>query len=234
MEDTREAAPTGTGLVEQPRIHEGPVEGFVPDEPTAYPVAKTFPAFLPSGAKWLLRRPNILALLQRGDIPNPLIGVVQQAFAEGELADKARDLARRADEAGRSADEQLEWERESGVVGEDEEADTAALVQDVLGSDSIGPDEALSYIDVIVYGSVVKPRLTFAEPIDPGGVVAANGELSMSAVDDTDKLFVFQWATAQLDGIARFREDGAGTDSQRDSGTLRPEAEQSAVAAVDA
>lgn len=216
-DETREAA--------LPQIHEGPVEGFVPDTPDSYPVARTFPAYLPSGAKMLLRRPNILSLMQRGDIPNPLIGVVQKAFAEGELSDKARDLAKRAELAGRSPEEQITWERDNGIGTEDDER-MGELVADAM--EDVGADEALSYIDVIVFGSVVAPALTFLPPTEPGGKVAADGKLSLAAVEDGDKLFIFQWANSQLDGLATFREAGAGADLERDGGEVRAEAEQPA------
>lgn len=212
----------------------GVPEGWEPDTVDSYPVAQVFAATLPSGAKMLLRRPNLLSLLQRGDIPNPLIGVVQKAFVEGELAERAEDLAARAEEAGRSPEEQLEWEREQGITDTAEEERTRQVVQAAMEADDAETSDALAYIDVLVYGSVVKPELTFLPPVELGAKVAADGKLSLQVIEDSDKMFVFQWATSQLDGLARFRDDGSGADPERDGGTVRPEAVDAVGAATDA
>lgn len=217
-----EAAHDDTMIV--PTVTPGIPAGWEPDDADSYPVAQPFAATLPSGARFLLRRPNILALMQRGDIPNPLIATVQQALAEGELGDEARDLAARAEAAGRTAEEQLEWERENGLAGmEDAEPGEAG--------------DALQYINVIVFGSVLKPELTFEPPAELGGRRARDGKLSMHVVEDSDKMFIFRWATEQLTGAATFPEGGergTGADRGGDSGEIRAEAEHAPGVPADA
>lgn len=207
------------------QVHEGPVEGFVPDTPESYKGDPTFPATLPSGGKFLLKRPNIMALMQRGDIPNPLIGIIERVFQQEDMAENARGLAVRAREAGRSVLEQQQWENENGI-GLDGEP-VAEGEENVPDAD-ISTTEALGFMDLLVWASVQLPALSFEQPADATGKLTADGKLSIFGMSDDDKMFIFTWANDQLEGVATFRQSGAEPDPVGDSGAVRAEAERSA------
>lgn len=213
------------------QVHDGPVEGFVPDTAESYKGDPTFAATLPTGAKFLLKRPNIMALMQRGDIPNPLIGIIEKAFKDEDIAENARGLADRAKEAGRSVLEQQQWENENGI-GPDGEAveEGKENVPDV----DVSTSEALGFMDLLVWASVVLPPLSFEDPVDATGKLTAGGQLSINGLSDDDKMFIFSWANDQLEGVATFRAGGAEPDPVGNGGTLRAAPERSAGDTSDA
>lgn len=182
--------------------------GFEPDTPGSYPLPPTYPARLPSGAKVLLQQPDIISLMQRGDVPNPLIGVVKAAFDQRELVARAR-------ETGRTVEEQQEWEALNDVEEPDEPDFT-----DIDG---------LAFIDLLVIAAVLKPELSADPPADRAeGRLTADGKLSLSALPPGDKLWIFGWVNERLEPVARFREDGTLADSEPDGGAVRAEAGGSA------
>lgn len=209
----------------QPFITDEYDPDFVPDAPEDYPALKTYQATLPTGMKCLLQRPQLMALMKRGDIPNPLIDVIQKAILEADLTDKANGLIKRAEQAGRSLEDQATWERENGTDAENLEI--AALIEEAEGDD-VTTKDATSYIELLVYGAMHTPALSFDPPKVPGGRVTADGKLSIHAIQEEDKIYILRWATKQLDGAATFRGDGASPDPVSGGGEVRDEAEHDA------
>lgn len=199
----------------------GPVEGeslhrFRPDTPESYPAAKSFPFVLPSGAKVLLRRPNLMELMLREDIPNPLLDVIHGHYEALRTRDNALEMVQRAEDAGRTLEEQAEWEAENPEPEPDaDDRDQAA------DDEEVSSGMALSFIDLLVFGCYLTPVVSYDPPIDHGGQLTADGKLAISSISDDDKRYVFRWGYDQLEVVARFRDAPEGAGDVSDGGAVR-------------
>jgi hypothetical protein len=160
---------------------------------------------------------NILSLVGRGDIPNPLVAVVDKLFRDEDRAREAQDLMARAREAGRSPADQLIWEREQGLPEDEQDTESDIETSDL-------PD----MIDLMVWACMVAPPVSPDPPAEGQGRKTADGKLSLKAMPEEDKFFVFYWSQQQLDGAARFLEAGAVDPDKSDGGAVRAEAERPA------
>ena len=133
---------------------------------------------LPSGKVVKVRRPDVLRMALEGQIPDPLLPYIERYILGWEQA--AGDLA-----AG-------------GQEGAAEDAVARAKRR------LVSTAEFTRYVDVVVVGACVRPRVVFGEP--------GPGEVSVDAIDFTDKQFVFRWAEGLVEPLARFRDDDAGPD----------------------
>lgn len=193
----------------------GSLEPYTP--PSLYPGWHMPEAHtLPSGAIFWLRKPQIRRLIQRGQIPNPLMEIINSVF---ETRDQA-ELAAEAEAKGLTEEELLEQRRlEAEAAAEDPEKPPA--IPNVEAT--MTPEMALSFRDVVVWATIVEPKVEIAPAVS--GPLTASGALSYDALDEDDIRYIIRFANGELEEVATFPADDERQDSGADRGEVRDETE---------
>lgn len=196
------------------------------DETTngGYTSAATYPGYaaptpveLPSGATFLLRKPQIMKMMRKGQIPNPLMEIVNDVFNERD----ATELAAEADAKGMTVAEVLEQRQR------DEEADRAEKGPPIPETPR-GPEEfltGLAFMDVVVWASIVAPAVEMLPPVGETPLTV-NGTLSYDALADEDIQHILSWANREAEEMSTFPADTGRESGSGDGREVRPEAEQ--------
>lgn len=154
---------------------------------------------LPSGAVFLLRKPQIRKMITRGQIPNPLMEIINGVFLERDEI----DLAAEANAKGMS-EEELLAEREAQAQSELEDpTKPPPLPQQV--EDEMTVEMIYGFRDVVAWATIVSPVVEVAPPVN--GPLTASGALSYDALDEEDISYIIRYANGELDTIATFPAD---------------------------
>lgn len=174
---------------------------------------------LPSGAVFLLRKPQIRKMIQRGEIPNPLMNIIQGIFVDRDQL----ELAAEAEKKGLTEEELLEQRA----------ADAEADIQDPTKpppvpiaqrvEEEMTVEAVMGFRDVIIWATIVEPRVEIAPRVD--GPLTASGALSYDAIDEDDLQYILKYANGDLDAMATFPAESERQDPGTDGGEVRDEAE---------
>jgi hypothetical protein len=91
-----------------------------------------------------------------------------------------------------------------------------AMSQGRTGGEDMG--EVLELLDLLVAAAFIEPRVSLEE-------TPLAGELAITDLSDADRNYVLIWAQRGVEGLRRFRLDGAGPLGGGDGGDVRDEAE---------
>lgn len=190
----------------------------------AYTSAASYPGFkppeqhtLPSGATFLLRKPQIMKMLRKGQIPNPLMQIVNDVFnVRDEL-----ELAAEAEAKGMTV-EQLQEQR-AFETANDAETETPPVPE----MPEVTAADGLAFMDVIVWASIVAPIVEMAPMVGDSPLTEA-GHLSYDALDDEDIQWILKWANGNVEesmatfppGLGRASDGGGGGEVRAE--TERP------------
>lgn len=199
-------------------------------DPAAYPGWKEPETHtLPSGAVFLLRKPQIRKMIARGQIPNPLMDVINGVFMDRDQ----RELEAEAEAKGMTEDELLE---ERHIQAEADLADPSkpppipGLPDELKDEDELTVEMIYGFRDVIAWATIVAPRVEIAPPVN--GPLTASGALSYEAIDEEDVQYIIQFANGNFDVIATFPADAERPDPGPDGGDVLDPAEPVAGAPV--
>lgn len=143
---------------------------------------------LPSGLTVVARRVSLGAFIKKGEVPNALLEIIQEALSKGQQADIAAMV---------------------GVEGEDGSVDLD-MVKDMF-------ETVESVVMEMVSQPKIHPLPTEDEdqqPIDPTDTEAieeakSDDKVYIDEIDEEDKMFLFQWATGGTSDVATFREEAS-------------------------
>jgi hypothetical protein len=176
---------------------------------------KGIPLELPSGLMVVVRRVELTTFLQRGDVPNALLEIVQEALDKGQKMDTSK------------------------MINEDEKKIDLDMVNDMFAT--VGAVCIESVIDPPIHPLVWTEDDQENEDIPEGAEVGDEIEdedrddevLYIDEVEAEDKMFIFQWAVGGTADLATFRRESSeglaavargkkpGKSAKRDSGVKK-------------
>lgn len=188
--------------------------------PEAYP-GFTPPEWhtLPSGARFLLRRPNLLKMMRRGEIPNPLMEIVNRVFEERD----ERDLAAEAEAKGLSVDELLAQKAEDDL--EKQQLEPPPPPQPDHLPDGVELQAAFGFMDVVCWAAILDPRVELEPQANPESPLTESGALSFDAISQEDNRYIMEFVNRETAAAERFPADSERETARSDSGEVRSEAE---------
>lgn len=174
---------------------------------------------LPSGAVFLLRKPQIRKMIARGEIPNPLMNIIQGIFVDRDQL----ELAAEAEQKGVTEEELLEQrateaEADSLDPSKPPPVPIAQRVEEEMTVEAV-----MGFRDVIIWATIVEPQVEIAPRVD--GPLTASGALSYDAIDEDDLQSILKYANGELDAMSTFPAESERQDLGADGGTVRDEAE---------
>jgi hypothetical protein len=146
---------------------------------------------LPSGLSVVARRVDLTTFLQRGDVPNALLEIVEEALNKGKRMDASKMVAKDGDDT----------EVDMDMVNEMFETVNAVCVQSLVNP-TCRPSvwtEADAAEDEIPEDSSIGEEIPEEERDDD--------QLYDDEIDPEDKMFIFQWAVGGTDDVATFRKE---------------------------
>lgn len=181
-----------------------------------YTEAAAYPGFrapeahtLPSGAVFLLRKPQIMKMMRKGQIPNPLMEIVNSVMVERDERDEVAEAALK----GVTVEELREQVAEEKAA-EDAEHPPVPFEEKLV-------TEGLRFMDVIIWATVVKPELEIAPAVE-GSALTESGKLSYDALTDDDARYILHWANEETAEAGQFRGDVGRESRGGDSREVRP------------
>lgn len=195
----------------------GSLEPYTP--PSLYPGWHMPEAHtLPSGAIFWLRKPQIRRLIQRGQIPNPLMEVIDTIFERRDTT----ELTAEAKLKGMTEQELLE-QRSLEQADETQKAPPPPNVDEMI-EDALKPSTALEFRDVVVWAAIVAPTVEMEPPVG-GTPMTASGALAYDAIDEQDQMYILRFVNGELEPIATFPADAERPSVGGDSGAVEHQAE---------
>jgi hypothetical protein len=158
---------------------------------------KGTPLALPSGLVVKARRVQLRTYLATGNVPNPLLEIVQEALQKGQEADISAIVGAGPDGDG------VDMEQVNAMFELVE-----ALVMEMVVEPKVHPlPELIDEDEEVVEEDDPRYSDMLEEAKDEDLVY-------IDDFDEEDKMFLFQWATGGTSDIATFREEaGAGMDA---------------------
>lgn len=152
---------------------------------------KGTPIELPSGLVVVARRVSLTSFLQRGEVPNALMDIVQEALQKGQNVDPASVI---------------------GVDGDDQTVDLE-MVNDMFEMVNDIVKEMVVEPKIHPLPEVLDEDNELVENPTPEEVEEAKDDdlLYIDELDEDDKMFLFQWATGGTADIANFREEASAS-----------------------
>jgi hypothetical protein len=149
---------------------------------------KGIPLSLPSGLTVLARRVELRTFLEQGDVPNALLEIVTEALDKGRKMDPKSMM-------GEEGQVDLE------MIGEMYEMVNAVCVQSITKPKCRAQvwTEQDEENEDIPEGAEVGDRIPDEDRDDD--------LLYTDDIDDTDKMFIFQWAVGGTSDLATFRQE---------------------------
>lgn len=186
-------------------------------EPEAYPGWKEPETHtLPSGAVFVLRKPQIRKMMVRGQIPNPLMEIINSIFKERDET----ELTAEAKAKGVTEEELVEQRR---LEAEADAEDPSKPPPIPRIEEEVTVEMAFSFRDVVVWATIVQPRVEIEPPVK--GPLTASGALSYEALDEDDVQYILNFANGDFDQIAPFPADSERQDRGPDGGKVLDAAE---------
>jgi hypothetical protein len=179
------------------------------------------PHTLPSGAVFVLQKPQIRKMIRRGQIPNPLMNIINEVFKERDEL----ELATEAEAKGLTEDEVLEQRQAEAEAALEDPAKAPPIPKTKREriEEAANVDMALQFRDVVVWASIVEPRVEIEPPVN--GPLTASGALSYDALDEDDVNYIMEFANGDHDQIAPFPPDAERQDRGGDGSEVLDEAE---------
>lgn len=141
---------------------------------------------LPSGFNVRARRVSLRAFLQSGNVPNPLLPIVEEALSKGKTADVQAIMGK------------------EGAVDLDMINEMYDMVNQVVCSVLIEPKvQMVPTIEDMDKWNANHPTESVKHPDD----LRDDEILYVDELEDEDKMFLFQWASGGTDDVALFREE---------------------------
>lgn len=154
---------------------------------------KGAPLELPSGLIVVARRVELRSYIQRGEVPNALMGVVEEALAKGREADVSKMVG-----------------SEDGKVDLDMVNDMYEMVDGVVMESIVDPK-----VHPLVWTEQDAVDGLIPEDSEVGDEIAEEEKddsvLYIDEVDDEDKMFIFQWTTGGTADLATFRQEASAS-----------------------